>query len=63
MSNFILNKPKTEYNYEFMVIKSREDGNYDWVANYEFAGPAYDHAKEIGGVVAHNVRVRHKEKI
>ena len=31
----IIGIPPSEWEYEFMVVKPRKDGNFDWVANYE----------------------------
>ena len=53
----IIGIPPSEWEYEFMVIKSREDGNFDWVANYE----NYPVKIEDGCVITHNIRIAHKQ--
>ena len=40
-----------------MVVKPREDGNFDWVANYE----NYPIKIEDGCIIAHNIRIAHKQ--
>lgn len=57
----ILGIPKDEkYDYEFMVVFAREDGDFDWHSSYE--NPiAYDVATQVGGVVVHNIRVTKKK--
>lgn len=57
----IIGRPASEYDYEFMVIVPTNGGQYQWIADYEDANPAYNKAEEIGGVVAHNVRISHKK--
>lgn len=57
----IIGKPEGEYEYEFMVVTETVDKNFMWHASYEDAQPAYEHAKLMGGMVAHNVRVSHKK--
>lgn len=58
--NKILNVPNDQYDYEFMVAIQNSDGDFEWHSNHETA-EAYDVAKEIGGVVIHNVRISHKK--
>ena len=31
----IIGIPPSKWEYEFMAVKPRGDGNFDWVANYE----------------------------
>lgn len=60
MSGKILGIPTDEkYDYEFMVVMTREDGNFDFHSNHETA-IAFKIAEKVGGVVCHNVRVSHK---
>lgn len=59
--NKILGVPKSEYEYEFMVVKPTEDGDFRWFSNHKTA-EAYRVAEEVGGVVVHNVRVSGKKK-
>lgn len=61
MRNVIVGRPESDYEYEFMVIVPANGGQYRWIADYEDADPAYEKAQEIGGVVAHNVRITHKK--
>lgn len=61
MSGQILGIPPAEWEYEFMAVKKLEDGNYQWVANYE------DYPIELEGcaeglIIVHNVRIAHKER-
>ena len=37
-----------------MVVKPREDGNFDWVANYP-------EKIEDGCIITHNVKIAHKQ--
>lgn len=60
--NAIQGRPASDYDYEFMVIIPTCGGNYQWVGDYEDADPAYKKASEVNGVVAHNVRIAHKQK-
>lgn len=57
----IIGRPESDYEYEFMVIVPTNGGQYQWIADYEDADPAYEKAQEVGGVVAHNVRIAHKK--
>lgn len=59
--NKILNVPKDKYEYEFMVVFPREDGDFEWHSNHETM-EAYDVAKKVGGVVVHNVRISYKKE-
>lgn len=59
--NMALGIPKDEkYDYEFMVVFKREDGDFDWHSNHETA-KAFQVAEEVGGIVCHNIRISHKE--
>ena len=46
----IIGIPPSEWEYEFMVVKPREDGNFDWVVKIE-----------DGCIIAHNIRIAHKQ--
>lgn len=61
MRNVIIDRPESDYEYEFMVIVPTNGGQYQWIADYEDADPAYEKAQEVDGVVMHNVRIAHKE--
>lgn len=50
-----------QFEYEFMVVIPRNDGNFDWHSNHE-TELAYDVAEVVGGAVVHNLRIAHKEK-
>ena len=53
----IIGIPPSEWEYEFMVVKPREDGNFDWAANYE----NYPEKIEDGCIITHNVKIAHKQ--
>ena len=53
----IIGIPPSEWEYEFMAVKPREDGNFDWVANYE----NYPVKIEDGCIITHNIRIAHKQ--
>lgn len=57
----IIGEPKEIYEYEFMVVKLLLNGDYKFHSNHEYAETAYSTAKEVGGVVLHNVRITHKK--
>lgn len=57
----IVGRPESDYAYEFMVVIPLHGGEYQWVGDYEDADPAYAKAQEVGGVVAHDVRISHKK--
>lgn len=59
--NKIIGCPEGKYEYEFMVVTETENKDFMWRGNYEDAQAAYEYAKLIGGMVAHNVRVSHKK--
>lgn len=62
MAGKIIGVSKDEkFDYEFMVVFAREDGDFDWHSSYETVR-AFDVAKEVGGVVVHNIRVSGKKK-
>ena len=46
----IIGIPPSEWEYEFMAVKPREDGNFDWVVKIE-----------DGCVITHNIRIAHKQ--
>lgn len=61
MANRILGIPTDEkYDYEFMVVIAREDGDFDFHSNHETA-IAFKVAEDVGGVVCHNVRISRKQ--
>ena len=53
----IIGIPPSGWEYEFMVIKPRKDGNFDWVANYE----NYSVKIEDRYIITHNIRIAHKQ--
>ena len=53
----IIGIPPSEWEYEFMVVKPREDGNFGWVANYE----NYPVEIKDGCVITHNIGIAHKQ--
>ena len=61
MSGKILGVPINEkYDYEFMVVIEREDGDFNFHSNHETA-IAFKVAEDVGGIVCHNVRISHKQ--
>ena len=53
----IIGIPPSKWEYEFMDVKPHEDGNFDWVANYE----SYPVKIEDGCIIAHNIRIARKQ--
>lgn len=49
-----------KYDYEFMVVIPRGDGNFNFHSNHETA-VAFAIATEVGGLVFHNVRIARKQ--
>ena len=57
----IIGIPPSKYEYEFMAVKKIEDGNFQWIANYE------DYPYELEGctkdiIIIHNLIIAHKEE-
>ena len=53
----IIGIPPSKWEYEFMVVKPREDGDFYWVANYE----NYPEKIEDRCIITHNVKIAHKQ--
>ena len=61
--NKIIGIPQSEYEYEFMLVRPLEDGNYQWIANYEYYTDEIDKkVQEENLIICHNVRITHKQK-
>lgn len=53
--------PKDEqYEYEYVVVFPRTDGNFDFYKNYETI-EAYNEARRVGAAVIHNPKIHHKK--
>lgn len=63
MRDFIVGRPESDYQYEFVVIVPMDNGQCKWIGDYEDADPAYEKAQEVDGAVVHNVRIAHKELV
>lgn len=61
MQGQILGIPQSKYDYEFMVATKTENGNFQFHSNHEHYDDAEKSAKEIGGIIIHNVKVAHKQ--
>ena len=64
----VINRPETEYLYEFEVVVSwmtNENGEkvYEHRGYFENGFKAFEIAENIGGLVIHNVRIAHKQRI
>ena len=63
----VMNRPQTEYDYEFEVVTSstfNEDGEkvYEHHGYFEDGFKAFALAEKINGLVIHNVRIALKER-
>ncbi len=61
MNFYIHNCPEYAYDYEFVVARKCDEEWWFWGA-YEDGFTAERAAKEIGGVIFHNVRIQGKRK-
>lgn len=58
----ILGIPEQEYEYEFMVVTKREDGDFDWYGSYCTSQIACDVAERVNGIICHNLRISGRKK-
>lgn len=58
----ILNEPKSDYIYEFTVVKPIDEQTYEWLGYFEAGWEAEEYAKHHGGIILHEFNVRHKRK-
>lgn len=68
----IVGRPENIYEYEFMIIRKRNDGDYDWIEDCE--GPweaetAYlrytcdDEENKDKYIISHNLRISYKKRV
>lgn len=62
MSCQIVGIPKSDYDYEFMVVTDADNGNYKFSSNHERYDDAEKAAKEIGGKIVHDLRVSGRKR-
>lgn len=60
----VLNRPKTEYLWEFEVVRATNKENvYSHIGFFENGFEAEEKAIEYNGIVIHNIRIAHKKLI
>lgn len=61
--NKILNIPESVYDYEFMVAEKREDGDYNWIANFCYYNADMEALLRSNPnyITCHNVRIAGKQ--
>ena len=59
----VYNRPETPYRWEFEVVLPVEEDTYMHIGFYENGFKAEQKAIEVGGIIIHDVRVAHKERI
>ena len=58
----IINEPYEDCIYEFTVVKQLDEDTYLFIEHDTDGFKAEQKAKEIGGIIIHNVRIAGKEK-
>lgn len=58
----IINEPYTDCHYEFTVVKKLDEDTCLFIGHYVDGAQAEQKAKEVGGVIIHDVTVTGKEK-
>ena len=59
----VYNRPESEYRYEFEVVTSMGDDLYMHISYHTNGFEAERKAIEVGGIIIHDVRIAHKERI